>query len=296
MSYFPVAHRSAFGNGVHGDLRAFESSAKSLPEIVRKWSRLPDQLSVIAGPFSGWQIPFMAFRRHSSRSRIVPTKRLSKHSLLKQRRAGYRPPALTRILDQRNGPQERSVETFNSGEKAQDRSKSMRGGGKEGSAARPPTDRRHRRPKGEREAIRDRPSTRLGKAKKPATLHGQSVAGYCRDRRAFDGRGTRTSRPLLRVTPPVAAKTIVEPATLAHTTQVPRPVRPRSGTTPRLFAVDECVFTLDSLCVRAEGTKNNNERHLPASVDITSTLRKQVVNVSVNVSKLQTVRPARETI
>ena len=61
----------------------------------------------------------------------------------------------------------------------------MRGGSKKGSAARPPTDRRHRRPKVEREAIRDRPSTRLGTAEKPATLHGQSVAGYRRDRRGF---------------------------------------------------------------------------------------------------------------
>ena len=69
--------------------------------------------------------------------------------------------------------------------KGQDRSKSMRGGRKKGSAARPPTDRRHRRRKGEREAIGDRPSTRLGTAVKPATLHGQSVAGYRRDRRGF---------------------------------------------------------------------------------------------------------------
>ena len=61
----------------------------------------------------------------------------------------------------------------------------MRGGRKKGSAARPPTDRRHRRRKGEREAIGDRPSTRLGTAEKPATLHGQSVAGYRRDRRGF---------------------------------------------------------------------------------------------------------------
>ena len=83
------------------------------------------------------------------------------------------------------GPAKPSVETFNSGKKTQDRSKSMRGGGKKGSAARPPTDRRHRRTKGYREAIRDRPSTRPGTAEKPATLHGQSVAGYRRDRRGF---------------------------------------------------------------------------------------------------------------
>ena len=37
--------------------------------------------------------------RHFSPSCIVSTKRLSKHSLLKQRRTGYRPSALTRIVD-----------------------------------------------------------------------------------------------------------------------------------------------------------------------------------------------------
>ena len=127
----------------------------------------------------------MACVSQECRIAACPTKRLSKHSLLRQRRTGYRPSALIRILDQPNGPAERSVETFNSGKKSQDRSKSTRGGGKKGPAARPPTDRRHRRPKGEREAIRDRPSTRLGTAVKPATLHGQSVAGNRRDRRGF---------------------------------------------------------------------------------------------------------------
>ena len=61
----------------------------------------------------------------------------------------------------------------------------MRGGSKKSSAVRSATDRRHWRPKGERRAIRDRPSTQLGTAVKPATLHGQSVAGYRRDRRGF---------------------------------------------------------------------------------------------------------------
>ncbi|MBI2480666.1 MAG: hypothetical protein HYV60_19185 [Planctomycetia bacterium] len=44
----------------------------------------------------------------------------------------------------------------------------------ERSAARPPDDRRRRRPIGEREAIGDRPTTRLGKAETAATLQGQS--------------------------------------------------------------------------------------------------------------------------
>ena len=53
----------------------------------------------------------------------------------------------------------------------------------------PPRDRRPIAGTGDRKrsggAIRDRPSTRLGTAVKPATLHGASVAGYRRDRRGF---------------------------------------------------------------------------------------------------------------
>ena len=85
-----------------------------------------------------------------------------------------------------DGPQERSAVSNNSREKATFYIRQRRlAGGRKGVAARPPTDRRHRRPKGDREAIRDRPSTRLGTAIKPATLHGQSVADYRRDRRGF---------------------------------------------------------------------------------------------------------------
>ena len=67
------------------------------------YRRLPDQLSVIAGPFSESLIQFMASRRHYSPSCIVTTKRLTKHFLLKQRRTGYRPSALTRIVNDSGG-------------------------------------------------------------------------------------------------------------------------------------------------------------------------------------------------
>ncbi len=83
-----------------GDRRTF------FPEMA--W-RLPDPLLVIAGPFSECRVWLMASRRQPSGSRISLTKRLSKHSLLKQRRAGYGPPAWTRKLDRPNGPAERSV-------------------------------------------------------------------------------------------------------------------------------------------------------------------------------------------
>lgn len=57
--------------------------------------------------------------------------------------------------------------------------------------------------KKKREAIGDRPATRLGTAEKPATLEGQSVAGYRRDRRASDGlalvpRDRRARNPACR--------------------------------------------------------------------------------------------------
>ena len=67
------------------------------------YRRLPDQLSVIAGPFSEWLILLMAIRRHYSPTCIFSTKRLSKHFLLKQRRTGYRPSALTRIINDSDG-------------------------------------------------------------------------------------------------------------------------------------------------------------------------------------------------
>ena len=54
---------------------------------------------MIAGPFSEWQIPFMASIRHSSPFCTISTKLLSKFSLLEQRRTGYRPSALTRIIN-----------------------------------------------------------------------------------------------------------------------------------------------------------------------------------------------------
>ena len=70
---------------------------------------LPDLLLVIAGPFAEWLFLGMACRCQIPASRFCLTKRLSKPSLLKQRRAGYRPPARTRILDEPNGLPEQSV-------------------------------------------------------------------------------------------------------------------------------------------------------------------------------------------
>ncbi len=65
---------------------------------VRAW-RSPDLILVVAGPFSDEPSPGRAATGRKSQARGSPTKRLSKRSLLKQRRAGYRPPAWTRELD-----------------------------------------------------------------------------------------------------------------------------------------------------------------------------------------------------
>jgi len=92
------------------------------------------------------------------------------------------------------------------------RSQTSVGGRKKRSAVRPPTDRRRRRPKGEREAIGDRPAMRLGKAENPATLHGQSVAGYRRDRRVISTAGTFVTDA--RAPTRLSRRTIVPPATL----------------------------------------------------------------------------------
>ena len=75
-------------------------------------------------------------------------------------------------------------------------------------------------------------------------------------------RDQRSAKP-----PPVAAQTIVEPATLARTTQALRPARPRSGTTPRRFAVDKhFLLSTPVPCVRAGGT-TNMERLSSTSAD-----------------------------
>lgn len=71
--------------------------------------RLPDLLLVIAGPFREPRLAGMAYGRGRPIAHFGPTKHLSKPYLFKQREAGYRPPAWTRILDNLNGLTEQSV-------------------------------------------------------------------------------------------------------------------------------------------------------------------------------------------
>ena len=60
---------------------------------------LPDTKLVVAGCFRKVSIQRVASASPRNGHRLDLTKRLSKHSLLKQRRAGYRPSALTRIVN-----------------------------------------------------------------------------------------------------------------------------------------------------------------------------------------------------
>lgn len=60
---------------------------------------LPDAVLVVAGCFCNVTIRLMASVSPRNGHQTCPTKHVSKHSMFKQRRAGYRPPALTRILD-----------------------------------------------------------------------------------------------------------------------------------------------------------------------------------------------------
>ena len=73
-----------------GDHRTFFASAT--------W-RLPDRTLAIAGPFLKVHYRKMAWRSQQHTTFLCLTKRLSKHSLLKQSQAGYRPSALKRIVD-----------------------------------------------------------------------------------------------------------------------------------------------------------------------------------------------------
>ena len=145
---------------------------------------LPDVKLVNAGCFPIRIDGRAASASHQQTIQLCPTKHLSKHSLLKQRRAGYRPSALTKIVND-SGRTGGAVLKTNPLRRRGERLIAHDAWRQKKSATRPPSDRRDRRPKGEREAIGDRPATRLGTAEKPATLHGQSVAGYRRDRRGF---------------------------------------------------------------------------------------------------------------
>ena len=113
---------------------------------------------------------------------------------------------------------------------------SKRGGSPKRSAARPPTDRLHRRPKQRRKAIRDRLQHGLGQ---PKTRHtpGARASSATAATGWLPTAGTDVTRA--RETPPVAALPKRRPRRSAHTTHALRPVAGRrGGTTPRPGAVE----------------------------------------------------------
>jgi hypothetical protein len=78
---------------------------------------LPDRVLVMAGPFLKGQQRRLAWQSQKRTAAICLTKRVSKRSLFQAKRgAGFRPPAEKKILSTRDGPQERSAGSNNSGE------------------------------------------------------------------------------------------------------------------------------------------------------------------------------------
>ena len=187
---------------------------------------------MIAGPFSEWLIQFTASRRHFSPSCIVSTRRLSKHSLLKQRRTGYRPSALTRIVNDEGRTGGAVLKTILLRRKRRriDRSRCEAVVKKV-----PPRDRRPIAGTGDRKRSGRRseidPQHGLGQPKSLPHFMGRASPAIAATGGGSNGlalilRDRRSAKP-----PPVAAQTIVEPATLARTTQALRPARPQSGAT-----------------------------------------------------------------
>ena len=155
---------------------------------------LPDTKLVVAGCFRKVSIQRVAAASPRNGHRLDLTKRLSKHSLLKQRRTGYRPSALTRIIDdyrqdRRSGPEDNSTQ-----EKRRmiDRSRRLAAGRKV-----PPLDRRPIAGTGDRQGSGRRseidPQHGLGQPKSLPHFMGRASPAIAATGGASNGRGTRTS-------------------------------------------------------------------------------------------------------
>jgi hypothetical protein len=235
---------------------------------IEHW-RLPDTTLVLAGCFSIRMNGHAASVSHDQTFQRRPTKRSSKHSLLKQRRAGYRPSALTRIVDDSGRTDGAVLKTI-------------------------PLRRRGVRLIAH-DAWRQEEKFRRSTADRSPALATEKGAGG--DQRstlntAWDSRkachtswaerrrlsprqaGLPTGAALVprdlcfAKPPPVAAPTIVEPATLARTTQAVWPERPRSGTTPRREAVDECVSTHQLFNSRSAHSCRRHDKQFIDLVDL----------------------------
>jgi hypothetical protein len=150
--------------------------------LIAGYRQLPDLLSAIAGPFwEGWLRCLACFSQKES-VLFSLTKRLSKPYLLKQRVAGYRPPAGTRKLNVSSGPAERSIATVQLKKKERLLQIAVRVGDHQKSpppfrqqvASRAPNDRRQGRTKGERSAIGNRPRLGWGQPKSPLRPRGRA--------------------------------------------------------------------------------------------------------------------------
>lgn len=168
------------------------------------YRHLPDQLSAIAGPFWKERSRIMARTSRKMTAACCPTKRLSKHCCLEAKEgSGLRPACRKECFGSRHGSTERSVSNRPTQEKGDCRRQRRSAVG----SRVPPRGRRAIAVGGERGSEAGDQRSTLNTAwesRKPATLQGQSVAGYRRDRRAVDGWHSFLVTDA-RGTPPVAA-------------------------------------------------------------------------------------------
>ena len=155
---------------------------------------LPDTKLVVAGCFRKVSIQRVASASPRNGHRLVLTKRLSKHFLLKQSRAGYRPSALIRIVNDSGGTGGAVLKTIRLRRKRRriDRHRSLAEGRKV-----PPRDRRAiagtggRKESGRRSEID--PQHGLGQPKTLPHFRGRASPAIAATGGASNGRGTRTS-------------------------------------------------------------------------------------------------------
>ena len=155
---------------------------------------LPDTKLVVAGCFRKVSIQRVASASPRIGHRLDLTKRLSKHSLLKQRRTGYRPSALTRIVNDEGRTGGAVLKTIRLRRKRRRIDRSRRKAvGRKG----PPRDRRPIAGTGDRKGSARRseidPRHGLGKPKSLPHFMGRASPAIAATGGASSGRGTRTS-------------------------------------------------------------------------------------------------------
>ena len=155
---------------------------------------LPDAVLAVAGCFCKVAIRLMASVSPRNGHQTCPTKRLSKHFLLKQRRTGYGPSALTRIVNDSGGTGGAVLMTMPLRKKRRriDRLRRLAEGRRV-----PPRDRRPIAGTGDRKGSGRRseidPQHGMGQPKSLPHFMGRASPAIAATGGASNGRGTRTS-------------------------------------------------------------------------------------------------------